>query len=436
MQNFIKTIINAVQTWTKKEIKNSTADWNQNDANAADYVKNRTHWTEKAVIVKEQVVSGFFLMQEPIYAALNPFNLNPIVGNVYTVIWDGVSYELEMVVVDEAGGLGCIGNTNYAFMESGGSIPFAIIFAGDIFLVTESIEDSHTISIFGDVIHKIDKKYLPDTIFSTYIQEELEDGTLLATHGSEDIFAAKESGMIVEFYDWNGIKYDFDGGYSNECYFKSVSLYYEQAVTKYACIYADKTIELFDEKYVPTTERIEAKVGQTIVVQETDENGMPISWEAIDRHRFDVITLTDEVNGYEYIVKMKNGTLATVCRTDKISVITMPTKTEYLQGERFDPTGMVIMATRQDGSTYEADISTYTEPVLETPFTVSYVEAGIPYSTTIDLTVNEFNPEVQLIDFDYYQEEDGTYRINGWKGTLNGVPSTELVLPNSALVEI
>ena len=37
----MKTIINAVQSWTKKEIKNSTADWNQNDANAADYVKNK-----------------------------------------------------------------------------------------------------------------------------------------------------------------------------------------------------------------------------------------------------------------------------------------------------------------------------------------------------------------------------------------------------------
>ena len=46
MQNFVKTIINAVQSWTKKEIKNSTADWNQNDTSAVDYVKNRTHWEE------------------------------------------------------------------------------------------------------------------------------------------------------------------------------------------------------------------------------------------------------------------------------------------------------------------------------------------------------------------------------------------------------
>lgn len=49
MQNFIKTIINAAQSWTKREIKNSTADWNQNDINAVDYVKNRTHWSEGKV---------------------------------------------------------------------------------------------------------------------------------------------------------------------------------------------------------------------------------------------------------------------------------------------------------------------------------------------------------------------------------------------------
>jgi FlaG/FlaF family flagellin (archaellin) len=41
VQNFIKTIIDAVQTWTKKEIKNSTADWNQNDAHQTNYIKNK-----------------------------------------------------------------------------------------------------------------------------------------------------------------------------------------------------------------------------------------------------------------------------------------------------------------------------------------------------------------------------------------------------------
>lgn len=161
MQNFIKTIINSVQKWTKKEIKKSTADWNQNDSSAADYVKNRTHWEEEKVIVAERVVSGFSLMQEPIYAVVNPFRMNPVVGGTYTVVWDGVSYDVKMRDLD---GLGYIGNVNYVNMASGGNIPFAIVFAGDVFLVTESPAASHTISISGTVVHKLGSKYLPDDI--------------------------------------------------------------------------------------------------------------------------------------------------------------------------------------------------------------------------------------------------------------------------------
>lgn len=161
MQNFIKTIINGVQKWTKKEIKKSTADWSQNDSSAADYVKNRTHWEEETVIVTEREISGFFLMQEPIYTVVNPFKMNPVAGSTYTVVWDGVSYDVKMQDFD---GLGYIGNVNYVTMTSGGNIPFAIVFADEIFLVTESHAASHTISISEAVVHKLDHKYLPDDI--------------------------------------------------------------------------------------------------------------------------------------------------------------------------------------------------------------------------------------------------------------------------------
>lgn len=84
MQNFIKTIINAVQSWTKKEIKNSTADWNQNDASAADYVKNRTHWSdglvEEVVLEQQTVIKGATI------------GFQPIKGYTYKVIWDDEVY--------------------------------------------------------------------------------------------------------------------------------------------------------------------------------------------------------------------------------------------------------------------------------------------------------------------------------------------------------
>ena len=174
MQNFIKTIINAVQVWTSKKIKDSTGDWNQNDPNADNYVKNRTHWEEEAVIIAEREISGFSLMQEPLYAVENPFRMSPVVGSTYTVVWDGVSYDVKMQSFD---GLGYIGNVNYVNMASGGNIPFAIVFAEDVFLVTESPAASHTISISGAVVHKLDSKYLdlPTNLATTDDVQEAVD---------------------------------------------------------------------------------------------------------------------------------------------------------------------------------------------------------------------------------------------------------------------
>jgi hypothetical protein len=47
VQNYIKTILSAFKTWTQKKIKDSTADWNENDSSKNSYIKNRTHWEEQ-----------------------------------------------------------------------------------------------------------------------------------------------------------------------------------------------------------------------------------------------------------------------------------------------------------------------------------------------------------------------------------------------------
>lgn len=36
-----------------------------------------------------------------------------------------------------------------------------------------------------------------------------------------------------------------------------------------------------------------------------------------------------------------------------------------------------------------------------------------------------------LIDFEYIDNKDGTVTLTAWKGTLNGVASTELVIPDN-----
>lgn len=113
------------------------------------------------VLVDNQTVTGFEVREDPIYEVKNPFSFAPTVGATYTVTWDGTVYECTASVAD---GLIYIGNVNYLFMESGGDVPFAIVFdVNDIFLATESTEESHTISI-TEVVHdmkQLDEKYLP-----------------------------------------------------------------------------------------------------------------------------------------------------------------------------------------------------------------------------------------------------------------------------------
>lgn len=39
-----------------------------------------------------------------------------------------------------------------------------------------------------------------------------------------------------------------------------------------------------------------------------------------------------------------------------------------------------------------------------------------------------------LIDFEYTDNGNGTYTLTAWKGTLNGVESTELIIPDDSRI--
>lgn len=220
------------------------SDWNQNDETAADYVKNRTHWEEFSAIVEEQTIEGFSVMEDPIYAVQNPFVFTPAVGDKYIVHWDGDEYNVDAKELD---GMICIGNENYVNMISGGDIPFAIIFAGsDVFVSTESTAASHTICIEGEVVHKLDKKYLPDDIGGGSIMYcggnnddddvhlfhfDFDTGEIGAAVTREELVAAIKHGAIyIALIDENSVRYKlatfvyFDNNYGyigtfNEEYF-------------------------------------------------------------------------------------------------------------------------------------------------------------------------------------------------------------------------
>lgn len=149
------------------------------------------------------------------------------------------------------------------------------------------------------------------------------------------------------------------------------------------------------------------------------------------------ITLIDKVNGFTYVVCMRNGELASYCTTESIILVQNPDKTEYLVGEYFDPTGMIIVATAQDGTTREITNYTYSTEALtnDTNFVaISYIENNIAYTVSVPITIKSI--EDALIDFEYTNNGDGTYTITEWKGTYNGETSAEMIVPDYECIKI
>ena len=76
---------------------------------------------------------------------------------------------------------------------------------------------------------------------------------------------------------------------------------------------------------------------------------------------------------------------------ESIKVTTAPTKTAYTEGEKFDKTGMKVIATYSDGTTKEVTDYTYTPAgelkTTDTAITVSYTENEVTKIATQEITV-------------------------------------------------
>lgn len=183
MQNFIKTIINGVQSWTKKEIKNSTADWNQNDENAADYVKNRTHWekiVEREVEFLPEHTISVEHWEEGTYGLNWEYSTELVIGQKYTITWNGITFT-DLLCFDNEGypsvGAPYMDYSEYHF----GVYSYLSGDQNMLGFFTDSAEHSHTISVVytakETVIHKLDSKYLdlPTNLATTDDVQEAVD---------------------------------------------------------------------------------------------------------------------------------------------------------------------------------------------------------------------------------------------------------------------
>lgn len=98
----------------------------------------------------------------PMYSADFALDQPLIVGNTYKVVYDGVPYEC---VAWDAGDYICLGNGEIDGSEHSEDVPFLIgTYSPNnelVWYLTFYGTDSHTISVSGMVVHKLDPKYMP-----------------------------------------------------------------------------------------------------------------------------------------------------------------------------------------------------------------------------------------------------------------------------------
>ena len=565
MQNFIKTIVSALQAWTKKELakmKPVQADWSQNDPNADSYIKNRTHWVEdtRNTFYVEEITVGNFAADyyNGIYKAGlwdSPLNIKEQleIGKQYTVMWDGVEYLAEFCETDGGRYFG----HDYYISSWETDLPFGIWVTLDntIDVVTaNSNESSHTFAIYegsyeihrldpkyldlptnlatiDDVIHKMDKNnpsgigsFSMNRIPESYVGENsvaigkdvISSGKgsvaigsgAVATHQNQ-IVQGRYNIFNIAFISERSANPSYDIPY-NHAYLVSEEYSFSELSGLYSLInpkivqigstglkgyylmkledsnegsseimyeltgpYTTSTYER--EVYTYTVKKIEDKNAYVVGNGASDterSNAHTLDWDGNAWYQGDVyvggtsqddeaakklvtdefvenlvqdfieapknyITLKDEKNQYDYIIKMSNGNLISMCKCAKIEVVEMPTKTEYIDGEPFDPTGMIVTAICQDGSRREISGCTYDSIVTSNNgsiFEINYTEYNTVYTTIITLTV--IDTTAALSDFGYITNADGTYTLTEWKGTANGVVSTECIIPNNAKIKL
>ena len=116
--------------------------------------------------------------------------------------------------------------------------------------------------------------------------------------------------------------------------------------------------------------------------------------------------------------------------------------TVYVNGTNADASGGQEVATKQDVTSIQTnitslqtDVNTLNQIVSFDKITLTDIETGVKYDIQIKngTLVTSFS-DTNLADFTYTTNDAGTYTLTGWNGTLNGKPSTEIVVPDISMV--
>lgn len=445
--------------WDTKNIPQ--ADQNQNDAAAADYIKNRTHWidnTQRTLIALAENYEFYDGYSNP-DIDITSYGRGLIIGEAYYVMWDGIEYP-NLIAFDDDG-YPTLGDF---YHNVGNEYPFNIYtYEEDGIIYLSAIDNGineesyHSFSVYENnlIYHQLDEKFIPDSI--ARVDEIPSPLPEVTEENNGEVLAVVEGEWSTKYIsepkqaDWNqvdstAIDYIKNKPILTKSYLvlkdKNTNLDYQLAIEDGVLIselmryFIDITVKtlpsknayMIGERFDPTG----------MVLLATDINNASI--EITDGYIYPENQLkhTDEIiisyvhNGITYTINLN-----TTININGIEIFTLPDITNYTEGQVFNPTGMIV-GVKGENDYFEiiTDYSYDTNPLTVdmNSIDISYNYNDIVYTASVPITVVAL--DIALQDFTYTNKNNGDVELNTWKETYNGENSTDIIIPNYSSIII
>lgn len=178
------------------------SDWNQDDDMADDYIKNRPFYDRKA---SARLLSGMFKFTSDnnLYIAKPTFEHDFIIGETYTVKFDGRTYRCNAIKINDY--WYALGNLSLINMGENTNEPFVIEKQSSGYIIkTNNPKSNISVEVTGNamVATKIPEKYLPDNISvqSDWNQTDIHDKGYIKN--KPNIIGAKGTGLYGEVFNY------------------------------------------------------------------------------------------------------------------------------------------------------------------------------------------------------------------------------------------